>query len=220
MWWYYFLMRFDTTQPSFDLPFSQKPASLVVEWAERIRRRPVDKGIWKWKRQSLNCVWLCDPMDYTAHGTLQARIQEWVAFPFSRGSSWPRNRTGVSCIAGGLFTNWAIREAIMEYTMLQLTVLTRIISRSPNVLETESMHWGEQCNSPSKNIINSYEVTMYTVCDQISFTIESENQVRGYTEYPQHIYVKGCVPLVPQSLSSFLGIRMKVGRFSNSPISS
>ena len=38
------------------------------------------------------------------------RIQEWVAYPFSRGSSWPRNRTGVSCIAGGFFTNWAIRD--------------------------------------------------------------------------------------------------------------
>ena len=39
------------------------------------------------------------------------RILEWVAYPFSRGSSWPRNWTGVSSIAGGFFTMWAIREA-------------------------------------------------------------------------------------------------------------
>ena len=39
------------------------------------------------------------------------RILEWVAYPFSRESSQPRNRTGVSCIAGGFFTIWAIREA-------------------------------------------------------------------------------------------------------------
>ena len=39
------------------------------------------------------------------------RILEWVAFPFSRGSSQPRNRTGVSCTAGRFFTNWATREA-------------------------------------------------------------------------------------------------------------
>ena len=39
------------------------------------------------------------------------RILEWVAYPFSRGSSQPRNRTGVSCIAGRFFTNWAIRKA-------------------------------------------------------------------------------------------------------------
>ena len=50
-------------------------------------------------------------MNYTTHGILQAKILEWVAFPFSRGSSQPRNRTQVSCVAGRFFTNWAIREA-------------------------------------------------------------------------------------------------------------
>ena len=54
---------------------------------------------------------LCDPMDYTIHGMLQTRILEWLAFPFSRGSSQPRDRTEVSCIAGGFFTSWAMREA-------------------------------------------------------------------------------------------------------------
>ena len=39
------------------------------------------------------------------------RMLEWVAYPFSIGSSQPRNRTRVSCIAGGFFTNWAMREA-------------------------------------------------------------------------------------------------------------
>ena len=38
-----------------------------------------------------SCTTLCDPMDYTVHGILQARILEWVAFPFSRGSSQPRD---------------------------------------------------------------------------------------------------------------------------------
>ena len=64
----------------------------------------------KWK--SLSCVRLCDPMNYTVHGILHARILEWVAFPFSRGSSWPRHWTRVSCIAGVFFTNWFIREAL------------------------------------------------------------------------------------------------------------
>ena len=41
------------------------------------------------------------------------RILEWIACPFSSGSSRPRNRTRVSCIAGGFFTNWAIREALV-----------------------------------------------------------------------------------------------------------
>ena len=54
-----------------------------------------------------SCPTLWDPMDYRVHGIPQARILELVAFPFSRGSSWPRNWTKVSCIAGRFFTNWA-----------------------------------------------------------------------------------------------------------------
>ena len=50
---------------------------------------------------------LCDPMDYTVHGILQAWILEWVAFPLSRGSSQPRDQTQVSHIAGRFFTSWA-----------------------------------------------------------------------------------------------------------------
>ena len=45
-------------------------------------------------------------MDYTVSGILQARILEWVAFPFSRGSSQPRDGTQVSHIAGRFFTVW------------------------------------------------------------------------------------------------------------------
>ena len=52
------------------------------------------------------------PVDCTVHGILQARILEWVAIPFPRGSSQPRDRTQVSHIAGRFFTRWAIREAL------------------------------------------------------------------------------------------------------------
>ena len=59
---------------------------------------------------------LCDPVDCnptgsSVHGILQARILEWVAIPFSRGSSQPRNQTQVFCITGRYFTIWATREA-------------------------------------------------------------------------------------------------------------
>ena len=59
-----------------------------------------------------SCPTLCDPMDYTIHGILQARILEWVAIPFFRGSSQPRDRNQVSCIAGKSVTSWATREAM------------------------------------------------------------------------------------------------------------
>ena len=49
------------------------------------------------------CPTLWDPMDYTVHGILQARILEWVAFPFSRGSSQPRDQTQVSRVVGKFF---------------------------------------------------------------------------------------------------------------------
>ena len=67
---------------------------------------------WCWK--SLSRVWLFDPMDYTVHGILQARILDWVAFPFSRGSSQPKDWTQVSHVAGGFLTCWATRE-IQKY---------------------------------------------------------------------------------------------------------
>ena len=54
---------------------------------------------------------LCDPMDYTSHGLLLARILEWVVFSYSRGSSQPRDWTQVSYITGKLFTSGATREA-------------------------------------------------------------------------------------------------------------
>jgi len=50
-------------------------------------------------------------MEFTVHGILQARILEWVAFPFSRGSFQPRDQTQVSSIAGGFFISRATREA-------------------------------------------------------------------------------------------------------------
>ena len=56
-----------------------------------------------------SCLTLLDPMDCSLpgssfHGIFQARVLEWVAFSFSRGSSQPRDRTHASCIAGGFFT--------------------------------------------------------------------------------------------------------------------
>ena len=72
----------------------------------------------KWKL--LSHVRLCDPMDCSpsgssVHGILQARILECVAIPVSRASSWPRDWTRVSCIAGRFFTICATREAYKNH---------------------------------------------------------------------------------------------------------
>ena len=67
-----------------------------------------------------SCPTLCDPMDCSppgssVHGIFQAWILEWVAVSFSRGSSWPRDRTRVSRIVGRRFTIWATREVHQKH---------------------------------------------------------------------------------------------------------
>ena len=80
-----------------------------------------------------SCSTLCDPMDYTVHGILQARILEWVAFPFSRRSIQPRDQTQVSHIAGGFFTSWATREAQQYWSGYP--------NPSPADLPTQESNW-------------------------------------------------------------------------------
>ena len=62
----------------------------------------------KWK--SLSRANSLRPHGLYSPWNLQARILEWVAFPFSRGSSQPKDQTQISLIAGGFFTSWATRE--------------------------------------------------------------------------------------------------------------
>ena len=66
--------------------------------------------------QVTKCPSLVTPMDCSPSGSSvyeisQARILEWIAISFSRGSSWPRNWTQVSCIVGRFFTDWSMRES-------------------------------------------------------------------------------------------------------------
>ena len=111
---------------------------------------------WKVKvKVTQSCPTLCDPMDSTVHGILQARVLEWVPFPFSRGSSqprdriqvsriaWefftslpsqPRDRTQVSCIAGGFFASWATREA--KNTGVGIHALLQ------QIFPTQESNWG------------------------------------------------------------------------------
>ena len=76
---------------------------------------------------------LCDHMDYSRpgsadHAILQARILEWFAIPFCRGSSRPRDQSWVSCPAGRFFTIWATREA---HTMPEVNTHTHFKDVGP-----------------------------------------------------------------------------------------
>ena len=64
----------------------------------------------------LHCRWILYQLSHKG----SPRILEWIAYPFSRGSSWLRNRTGASCIAGGFFTNWATYVTYFIYVLYNL----------------------------------------------------------------------------------------------------
>ena len=95
----------------------------------------IPRQVTKWKWKSLSCVRLCDTMDYTVHGILQARILERVTVPVSRGFSQARDRTQVSLIAGRFFTSWTTRETQKNYSYV-----TKWLCISPNSHQRSTYH--------------------------------------------------------------------------------
>ena len=93
-----------------------------------------------WREVAQSCPTLCYPMacsppGSSVHGIFQARILEWVAISFSRGSSQPRDQTQVSCITGRCFNLWATREALGHMVVLFLvfkesSILSSIVTVS------------------------------------------------------------------------------------------
>ena len=123
----------------------------------------------KWKL--LGQVWLfVTPWTHTVHRILQTRILEWVAFPFSRGSSQPGNQTAVSCIAGKFFTNWAIRE----YKK------TRSNSKNRKVGESEILYL-QMILKIGQNIMlqKSFFTFAFMVCFYEIFFAKSEEGICG-----------------------------------------
>ena len=96
-----------------------------------------------------SCLILCDPMDCSlpassVHGILQARILEWIAIPFFRGSSWSRDQTQISCIAGKFFTIWATREApSIPYICINIRYLSvfYLLHSQANVIDTYAYYY-------------------------------------------------------------------------------
>ena len=82
--------------------------------------------------QSLSHIWLCvsdcSPPGSSVHGLSQARILEWVGISFSRGSSWSRDRTRVSCIGKWILYYWATKEA---HTYIHIYIYTHILFHIP-----------------------------------------------------------------------------------------
>ena len=102
----------------------------------------------------------CSPPGSSVHEIFQARILEWVAISFSRGSSQPRDRNQVSCIAGRFFTDWATREA------LRLWLISRSASSRGSwvpVLEVSRNTWSGVYSE--KKVKGSVAHLCPTLCD-------------------------------------------------------
>ena len=82
-----------------------------------------------------SCLTLCNLTDYTVHEILQARILEWVAFPFFRGSSQTRDWTQVSCFEVRFFTSWATGKpkntGVGSLSLLPWNFLTQRLNPGP-----------------------------------------------------------------------------------------
>ena len=105
--------------------------------------------------------WIIQSMDYT----VQARILEWVAFPFSRGSSQPRDQIQVSHIAGRFFTSWATREAQEnwsgEYTKANNEIRNYVYLLSIQYMQTK--HFERKFNQNFESCYKKVKVAEWKV---------------------------------------------------------
>ena len=112
---------------------------------------------------------LGDPMDYTIHGILQARILEQESFPFSRGSSQPSDQTKVSIISGKFFTSWTTRESGKK--VCQGYILSSCLFN----LYAEYIMWNAGLDEAQTGIkITGRNINNFWYADDTTLTAESE----------------------------------------------
>ena len=136
------------------------------------------------------CPRVCDPLVYKVLGILQARILEWVAFHFSRGSYQHRNQTKVSSSASRFFTNWAIREAKSYgssiFKFWSISVLFSIATRNEpsfSFLSTSSPALVISCF-----FVNSHPNNCEAI-PHCEFDLSLPNNWRSFHEPASHLYV-------------------------------
>ena len=141
------------------------------------------------------CSTLANPMDFNSavRGISQARILDRVAMPSSRGSSWSRDWTPVSCIAGGFFTVWTTREFLhyiaSNCKYIHQTSLSKSFSPSPSLLPSQK----RQLSS----VPNLY---IYSVCKANTL---SEGQFRDHLSLSGKV-LRGVPPSIQRANKIFL----------------
>ena len=107
----------------------------------------------------------CSPPRSSVHRICQARVLEWVAISFSRGSSWPKDWTRVSCTAGRLY-DWVIREDREVDKQVLLYMLSLIVRRTGNI----------------KNSLGHENNFTYFICLSLGFPGGSDGKASTYNE--------------------------------------
>ena len=133
-----FCLEEDDVAPHFCCPPQKNKADACILLVNIILKVKFFFGIWS-RKVAQSCQTLCDPMDCSlpgssVHGIFQARVLEWIAISFSRGSSWLRDWTQVSRIAGRRFTGWATKESesgISSKCSLKFILLRKFNSSMP-----------------------------------------------------------------------------------------
>ena len=133
-----------------------------------------------------SCPTLCNPMDYTVYGILQARILEWVAFPFSRGSSQPRDRIQVSHIAGRFFTSWATRKpkstGVGSLSLLQWIFPTQESNPVSPALQVDSLPI-ELSGKPKSQQLSTLKF-IYCLCSNPLWSLQSSPGASNHSQLP------------------------------------
>ena len=133
----------------------------------------------------------CSPPGSSVHGFSQARIPEWVAISFSKGSFWTRHGTRVSCIAGRFFTIWATREILAISHILFIDLSWKgIYGISSTCIQGESENiWGWS-SSPDTVFLYLLNITQVTWHLAASFRTDNLNTVKRWLESCQNVCLK------------------------------
>ena len=138
----------------------------------------------------LHCRWIL----YQLNRKGSPRILEWVAYPFSRGSSWPRNQTRVSYIAGRFFTNWPIREVCSDL-------------RGGKKQKTRRYYEYETEKNKPASVLNLFfcallpeltpQLLWKNVAHSLKYTVHFQgSDLQSYNTFPFRIEIKSCRTLV------------------------
>ena len=156
----------------------QKESLVLIDYDQNRVSVCVFGCVWVCVLVTQSCPTLCDPMGCSpsrssVHGIFQARILEWVAISFSRGSSWPQDRTQVSCIRGRLFTIWPMRETLIFIASIKNLLISSVQFSRSVVSDSLQPHEPQHATLPCPSLTPGVHPNPCPLCRWCHPTISS-----------------------------------------------